>query len=168
MKTYHNSTVSRGPDWAPFGGRITYVRGYPVPHEEVKVGYMNNAEIMADVDDEGIIEQTRTANNEVTRTMADGRIICRLRETDIAAIYPSRCFALDTGGWNTPTTRNHMQNFLQRHGFLATVGGSKKRGGIILRMKAGGFWREIAVFKERITVFKDGQVVVDDDHGPRS
>jgi hypothetical protein len=156
-----NAHNSRGPNWTPFGGRNTYDRGYPVPLSEVKVGYMNNAEIMADAPGEAItVSQKRTAHNEVTRVTTTGVQVCRLRETDIVALSLDGSFTLDTGGWNTPTTKRHMVDFLKRNKIPVTLWGDKKRGGIILRDLRGENPREI-IFKSLVTVFADGSWLAD-------
>ena len=136
--------------------------GYPVPRGEVKYGRMTLDEIMADLDSDPILSSAKSAHNEVTITYKNGSIVCRLRETNIVYLHPNGAYHLDTGGWNTPTTKRHMVNFLARHGFPISLWGDKKRGGIILRDHRGNAEDTEILFKKTATVFGVGDFLVDD------
>lgn len=153
------------------GDRLAYERevgyrepkkdgGYPVPREDVKSGRMTKAEIMADIDESEVVESKKTAHNEITRKLRNGAIICRLRETDIVTLWPDGGYRVNTGGWNTPTTRRHVMDFLSRHKIPATLWGDKKAGGNLLRDLRGNTAREIK-FREYVTVFADGSYTAD-------
>lgn len=133
--------------------------GFPVPREDVKTGRMTNAEIMADVDADPVSVK-RTGHNEVTRVLKSGTIICRLRETDIVHLFRDGCIEIDTGGWNTPTTRRHIMDFLSRHNFSCSIYGDKKRGGNVLTGIKTGDASEI-IFKQMVTIFTDGTWTAD-------
>ena len=110
--------------------------GSPVPQDKVKYGRMSMEAIMKDMDYEGMVSFVKSAHNEVTRTMKDGRIICRLRETDIVTICDTQ-ITINTGGWNTKTTRRHIEAFLARHNFQISILGVKKEGGNKFLMRMG-------------------------------
>lgn len=52
------------------------------------------------------------ARNTLDYTMADGERRIRLHGTDVVTLYPDGGFMLDTGGWNTMTTRDRMNGWL--------------------------------------------------------
>lgn len=137
--------------------------GFPVPREDVKTGRMTNAEIMADVDADPVSVK-RTGHNEVTRLLDNGTIICRLRETDIVYLFANGVIKIDTGGWNTPTTRRHVMDFLSRHKFYCSLFGDKKRGGNILTGIRQGDTTDI-IFKESVVIFTDGTYLADQEGG---
>ena len=136
-------------------------KGYPVDTVDLKVGRMTMAEIMADVEGDSVVSQRKTAHNEVTRECSTGIIVCRLRETDIVLYHPKHNWViLNTGGWNTPTTRRHIMNFLRRKNFPISVWGDKKVGGNFVMGDIGGNKVE-GVFKQRATIHADGSFISD-------
>lgn len=135
---------------------------YPVSRTRVKTGRMTKTEIMAGVDPEAVIDATISAHNEVTIRYVWGALVCRLRETDIVEIGPNGVVLLNTGGWNTITTRRHMRNFLQRHGFSILVWGDKKRGGNVLTLyRDDENDRTEIVFKQRVLFNSSGGFLSD-------
>ncbi len=130
-------------------------KGYAPGTGKLKMGYMNNDEIMAGVDSPHIIKVERTTHNEVTMTTKKGLTICRLRETNIAWVNDHGEFGLNTGGWNTIITRRHMQDFLKRQNFDVQIRGDKKAGGIRL----GGLKGGDIIFKQRVDVLRSRTLV---------
>ena len=52
------------------------------------------------------------ARNTLDYTTAEGVRVIRLHSTDILTIHPSGAFIVNTGGWNTTTTRARLNSFL--------------------------------------------------------
>lgn len=127
-------------------------KGYPVGLKKLKTGRMTQAEIMNGVNHATIIKTEKSAHNEVTLTHANGTVVCRLRRTNIVTITDGGAVLVNTGGWNTPTTRRHVMNFLKRHGFQISMWGDKKRGGNVLsapgteKLKAEVSFKQWVVF----------------------
>lgn len=102
-------------------------RGYSVPGSEVAWGRMTVAQIMEGADMRGLVSHKKSAHNEVTLTYENGVKVCRFRGTDIVQIDGfSNLILLDTGGWNTISTRRHMMDFLAREGVTVGLWGAKK------------------------------------------
>lgn len=158
--------VIDGQDYALMSEKDAARRGYP--STAVKVGSMTRDEIMSGVErhTRDIVSTKKTAHNEVTRIYTDGTVVCRLRETDIVTIYPHGPIDINTGGWNTRTTRRHIVDFLERHNFPVTIWGDKKRGGNVLTLTRGDVTSEI-VFEQTVIIFTDGTWVADWDGGPK-
>jgi len=130
---------------------------YPVSRTKVKTGRMTKAEILAGVTDADYVDATISAHNEVTIQYKGGFLVCRLRETDIVAIGPGDSVVINTGGWNTITTRRHVVNFLKRHGFQISLWGDKKRGGNVLTLYHNdGNDRTEIPFKQRVVFNREG------------
>lgn len=138
-------------------------RGFPegVP---LKTGRMTREEIMANVDAKDIVNQKQTGHNEITRFLKDGTIICRLRETDIVTLAGNRSWMqIDTGGWNTHTTRRHVMNFSLRWNFQISVWGDKKVGGNQIQVVVGTSCF-VGNFKHKILLkFEEGGVKFESD-----
>lgn len=131
--------------------------GYPVPITKVKWGRMTKEEIMAGVYGPDVIDAKITAHNEVTFCHANGALVCRLRETNIAYIGDNGAVLIDTGGWNTITTRRHVTDFLKRHGFKINVWGDKRRGGNILVLWTNDSNDRTEIpFKQKIVFNREG------------
>lgn len=54
------------------------------------------------------------ANNTLEWFGADGARRIRLHETDVLTFHPNGALTIDTGGWNTHTTRARLREFLPR------------------------------------------------------
>ena len=122
-------------------------KGYPAGTKVLKVGRMTQAEIMDGVNHATIIKTEKSAHNEVTMTHANGTVVCRLRRTNIVTITDGGAVLVNTGGWNTLTTRRHVVNFLKRHGFGISMWGDIKRGGNVLAVPGDGKSKQEVVFK---------------------
>ncbi len=151
---------------ADHGVRAT---GYPVPRPDVKVGRMTKAEIMESADLACVIDAKISAHNEVTIRYTGGSLVCRLRETNVVEIGPNAVVLIDTGGWNTITTRRHIRNFLKRQGWQISLWGDKRKGGNVLTLY-GIFNHERIeiVFKQRAMFNMTGGFISDledDDFG---
>lgn len=59
-----------------------------------------------------ILEPAKVANNTLRYRLADGRTFVRLHLTDIIETAPTGAITVDTGGHNTPTTRDRLNRFL--------------------------------------------------------
>jgi hypothetical protein len=127
--------------------------GFPIPREQVRGGRMTNAQVLSGAEPEGWVDAIRTAHNEVTRDYITHRVV-RLRETDIAVIYLNGDIALDTGGWNTVTTRAHMMGVLSREGHPAVgiYGAKCNKGRNVLNAQP---------FERRIMFKPDGNHISD-------
>lgn len=136
--------------------------GYPVPRSEVKVGRLTMVEIMAGVEAADYIDAKISAHNEVTIRYNGGSLVCRLIGTNIVEINADATVVIDTGGWNTMSTRRHVVNFLNRHGFGISMWGDIKRGGNVLALYSndGKDCTEI-VFKNRVMFNQEGGFVTD-------
>lgn len=85
----------------------------------LKVGRMTQADVLAKVKD-GYLSYRKSGHNESTRRHEDGTEIVRLRETDILTIIPEdergqMVLYVNTGGWNTVTTRQHLMGAIHRY-----------------------------------------------------
>jgi hypothetical protein len=137
-------------------GRAGKTAGYPVPRNQVKIGRMTTPQIMQGVSDTDIVKTERTGHNEVKRTLSDGRVIYRLRETDIITFYPTGIVLINTGGRNTMTTRRHLMDILKRHNFQTTIWADKKGGGNILKLWKHDKMREFR-FIQSLVIFPRGE-----------
>jgi hypothetical protein len=92
--------------------------------------------------------------NTLDYTDASGVRRIRLHKTDILTIKPDGGFTIDTGGWNTHTTRDRLNEFLPKGWRVHTL-----RGEIHLSNHAPGTgpWR----FRDSITVNAKGAVKPD-------
>ena len=141
------------------GGRAT---GYPVPRADVKVGRFTKVEIMAGVNDADIIDAKISAHNEVTIRYNGGSLVCRLIGTNIVEINADATVVIDTGGWNTVTTRRHVMNFLNRNGVGISLWWDIKRGGNVLVLPSNiANERTEIVFRNRVMFNKVGGFVTD-------
>jgi hypothetical protein len=140
-------------------------RGYPkgVP---VIVGKMTLPELCKTFS--GTAQVVKTAHNEVTACYPSGRVVVRLRETDILTFEPDGTVIFCTGGWNTVTTRRHMiAAFKRQTGCTLIVNQRRSIRGISISFagiseskgrfekRAGGF------FKARGVSRPDGSFVSD-------
>ena len=91
--------------------------------------------------------------NTLDYTDADGVRRIRLHETDILTLRPDGGFVVDTGGWNTHTTRDRLNVFLPADYYVFT-----ERGRIHLRHKG-----EAVAFERTVTVTGAGVIVPDVD-----
>jgi len=83
--------------------------------------------------------------------------VCRLRETNIVEIGDNGAVLIDTGGWNTITTRRHATDFLKRHGFNISLWGDKRRGGNLLTLySSDGNDRTEIPFKKSVAFNREG------------
>jgi hypothetical protein len=53
----------------------------------------------------------RVARNTVRYTRTDGTIVWRLHRTDVVTKHPDGTFTLNTGGWETVTTKDRINNY---------------------------------------------------------
>ena len=92
--------------------------------------------------------------NTLDYTDAAGVRRIRLHKTDILTIWPNGAFEIATGGWNTHTTRDRLNQFLPKGWGVYT-----SRGEIHLSNRAAGAgpWR----FRETIKVSAKGVVKPD-------
>lgn len=67
-------------------------------------------QIMAGVDDH--INAHIIANNTIEYTRANGDKVIRLHQTDIMTITPRGKISLNTGGWQTVTTKERLNRYL--------------------------------------------------------
>ncbi len=133
--------------------------------EIVKVGRMTNAEILAGVDMTDVVSVVRSAHNEITRTFKNGKVIVRLRETDIVIVFPETGSVLiNTGGWNTVTTRRHINDFLSRQNFPARICKARKGGGVNVLVQWGQELIRQGNFQTRCVIGKwsGGYFIIDD------
>ncbi len=63
----------------------------------------------------GKSQSKKTANNTLEINYPDGRKAYRLHDTDIVTYMPNGDIKLDTGGWDTMTTRKRMNGYLPAH-----------------------------------------------------
>lgn len=136
--------------------------GYPVPRTKVEYGRMTKPEIMAEVSDHDYIDAKFSAHNEITIRYKDGALVCRFRETNVVEIDGNNVVVIDTGGWNTISTRRHVIDFLKRHGFKISMWGDKRRGGNVLILPySHENERQEIPFKKQIMFNQEGGVVSD-------
>jgi hypothetical protein len=103
-------------------------------------------EIMAGIQD---VERSRLiANNTVEYCRVDGSRVIRLHLTDIITYHYSGCIILNSGGWQTVTTKER----LNRYGFRVWQIDS------VWYLRVGG---TSYVWRDGITVYPSGRVVGD-------
>ena len=136
-------------------------KSYPVGTKTVKWGHMTLAKIMAGADTDDLVETVKSGNNELTLVYRDGTIVCRLREQDIVTLTKSGIILIDTGGWNTPTTRTHVMNFLTVRGYQINMRGVKEGGGNIVSLAGNDFEIMEISFNSTLAIFKTGDHVAD-------
>lgn len=57
------------------------------------------------------LKRRKLANNTYLRRAEDGTIVIRLHQTDIIRVLPENLFVLNSGGWQTITTKERMNRF---------------------------------------------------------
>lgn len=149
-----------------FGQYSTYLHkrgtrdnGWPEDVNECNVragDRMTNAQIMAGVSSGNVVKIRRTAHNEVTRWLADGRVIVRVRESDVVEFDEEfGVLTVDMCGWHTVTTRRHVEAAITRlTGVTCGLRGSKDdRRGTRNVLCVGNRWGEpSAFFRDRVVV----------------
>ncbi len=88
--------------------------GHPVDRELVDTNDFTKADVLAGVERQDFCRTRKTGNNEATREYHCGERVVRVRNTDILIAWPCGSFLINTGGWNTPTTRAHLTDALAR------------------------------------------------------
>ena len=61
------------------------------------------------------VKSTMPARNTLDYTLADGTRRIRLHQTDVVTIHPNGGVTLNTGGWNSHTTRARINEFAPAH-----------------------------------------------------
>lgn len=102
-------------------------KGYPI---EPTYGPRTKADIMDGVDH---VKARKLTGRSVEYWRANGDRVIRLHRTDIVTFHADRRVSLDTGGWQTPTTRQNMMEHLPQG---VCIWGDKRRGGNILHFGA--------------------------------
>lgn len=115
---------------------------------------MNKRQMLATLDAQP--EKSRmAARNTLDYTMPDGERRIRLHGTDVVTFHADGGFTLDTGGWNTMTTRDRMNGWLPAGYTVYT-----RQGQIHLRTPDGDHWP----FRQTVRVGPRGAVYP--DQGP--
>lgn len=100
---------------------------------------------------EGQVTKSRVAaSNTLEYYTADGARHIRLHDTDILTLLPNGAFSINTGGWNTVTTRARLREFLPEGWSVYT---DKARLHLRNRHRAGAW-----LFRQRINVNQLGVV----------
>jgi hypothetical protein len=95
----------------------------------------------------GIVSSKLIARNTVQYTTEDGATVVRLHRTDIFRRNSNGDIILDTGGWNTGTTRDRMNDALRPYG--ASV--HTHKGALYFHDESGDF-----EFKNRLVKIQGG------------
>src|SRR5882762_2348120 len=98
-------------------------------------------------------ESRKLANNTYARRRHSGKIAIQLHATDILTFHSDGQIDLNTGGWDTVTTRSRMNDFIPRPW---RVGGN--RGSTLLYKMEPQAWTPVAVIDRRLTIEQDGAV----------
>ncbi len=138
-------------------------KGYPKGTTDLKVGRMTKDEILADANLGGLVSSVKSAHNELTLTYESGTVVCRLRETNIVTLSPGGYILINTGGWNTPTTRSHVMNFLASQNFQINMWGDKKAGGNRIKFTTGENIKVGDIFRQWVIIYPDGGTLSDLD-----
>ena len=104
-----------------------------------------------------VAQAKQPARNTLDYTDAAGVRRIRLHATDILTIRPDGSFMIDTGGWNTHTTRARLNDHLPRGWRVHTDRGS-------IHLTHGRYdepGRSGAVFRKTVTVTKRGAIKPD-------
>ena len=72
---------------------------------------MNHAEAVKMVHGIGNRMQRKVGNNTYARILEDGTVAIRLHNTDVVSIHPDNTFTLRTGGWQTTTTKDRINQY---------------------------------------------------------
>lgn len=97
-------------------------------------------------------ESRKLQNNTYLQRHPGGDIAVRLHRTDVLTFSPGGEFTLDTGGWNTVTTKDRMNTYLPRDWRV----GSDCGGRLFLWRN----WRKVAHFDgDIVTIRPSGEVV---------
>lgn len=92
------------------------------------------------------IESKVIANNTVRYWTDDGREIIRLHLTDIVTKYTDGCYVLNSGGWQTLTTKERMNRFSPCHIWQKN------------RVWYVNYNGETVPYKDGITLYPDGKI----------
>jgi len=98
-------------------------------------------------------DSRKLANNTYAQRRFSGQIAVRLHATDILTFHSDGQIDLNTGGWDTVTTRSRMNDFIPRPW---RVGGH--RGSTLLYRMHPQAWTPVAVIDRRLTIEQDGTV----------
>ena len=107
-------------------------------------GKRSMKDIMRNVDPETLTWKRKRANNTVEYATKDGTRYIRLHDTDIITFLPNGDIMLDSGGWQTVTTKDRMNRFLDC-------------GKICQERKIWYLW-----MKDKKYTYKDGMVIHED------
>jgi len=127
----HRKAIAMGYGQYTTAERRNRDKGYPEGTKDLKVGRMDFEQIMDDVDERDLLDATTSGHNEITLTYKGGLVVCRVRDTNVVSIN-NRFVLIDTGGWNTLTTRRHVNDFLAAQSLRIVIRGDKKAGGNFL------------------------------------
>jgi hypothetical protein len=102
-----------------------------------------------------VLTSRMIARNTVEYRLTDGALRVRLHSTDILMRDPEGNITLDTGGWNTMTTRGRINDALERHkpGFKVYTSNG--------RLRLASPSRTTCVFLQRCEISRAGAVKAD-------
>ena len=99
-------------------------------------------------------ESRKLQNNTYAKRRYSGHIAIQLHATDILTFHSDGQIDVNTGGWDTVTTRSRMNDYIPGPW---RVGGH--RGSTLLYKMEPPAWTPVAVMERRLTIQQDGIVV---------
>ncbi|AFU88327.1 hypothetical protein CcrSwift_gp334 [Caulobacter phage CcrSwift] len=112
---------------------------------------------------DALVKSSKPARNTLDYTTSDGVRRVRLHDTDVLTFHVNGAVEINTGGWNTLTTRDRINAFAPPH---VRVYSDKGRA-VVHALPAGASavtWSSPAAskpFAKRATVHPDGRIEVD-------